>query len=247
MKLVILYFLATNFQFLFSTEGFGELRKYGGDLKRRSALGVVSIESEIFQWGKIKGVIFGFEKIWMGRDVGLIQLDPQEADYLLGAGVKRELNERWIGLYLDHTCYHKIDTLVDRALYWNKLKLVYSNKDFNFKYRFGQLYYRGEFGFYLRSEKIPWLTVGNPNVVDFYADLFYMFKFFNKVKPFIEATFYSGLTLQYNLTPEVEVNLGVVIPGLNNDCMLYVGIRPIDRKGYREAEGAPYLGLKVKF
>jgi len=88
MKILLLLSLLSDFHLIFSTQGFGELRKFGGTLKRRSAMGKISIESDVFQWGKVRLVLYGFENIWMGRDVGLIQLDPQEADYLLGGGWK---------------------------------------------------------------------------------------------------------------------------------------------------------------
>jgi len=41
--------------------------------------------------------------------------------------------------------------------------------------------------------------------------------------------------------------VGIAIRGSYNEGLLYVGIRPLDKKGYREAQGAPYLGLKAKF
>jgi hypothetical protein len=247
MKILLLLSLLSDFHLIFSTQGFGELRKFGGTLKRRSAMGKISIESDVFQWGKVRLVLYGFENIWMGRDVGLIQLDPQEADYLLGGGWKVIKEKKWYGIFLDHTCYHKIDTLVDRSLYWNKLKFVYSNRNLNFQTNPGSLYYRLELGSYLRHEKIPWLTVGNPNQFDFLLDLFYAHPLSNIVMPFLDLSFYSGLTLEYNLTPEIEANWGMLLKGLSNEGMLYLGFRPLDRKGYREAEGVLYLGLKVKF
>ncbi len=244
---ILSVFVFSEFNFLFSTQGYGELRKYGGHLKRRSALGKIEIESEIFELHGVKNVVFGFENIWMGRDVGLIQLDPQEADYLLGTGFKKEHKDRWYGVFLDHTCYHKIDTFVDKNLYWNKLKLVYSNQQLKKKFLPGLLLYRFEIGFYLRHPDISWLTVGNPNQYDFLAKFHYTFPLGNKIMPFFDVSIYSGCTLDYNLTPEIEANIGVVVAGYANEGLIYVGFRPLDRKGYREAEGAPYLGLKIKF
>ncbi|MEO0198590.1 MAG: hypothetical protein ABIM42_00650 [candidate division WOR-3 bacterium] len=239
--------LLSTFNFVFSTEGYGELRKYGDTLRHRSAMGKIEIESEIFDLNGIRMVIYGFENIWMGRDKGLIQLDPQEADYLLGGGIKKGLGDKWVGLYLDHTCYHKVDTFVDRSLYWNKAKIVISNTSFREKFRKNFLYYRFEWGFYLRHRDVPWLTVGNPNQTDALLRLYYIIPYGNGVMPFLNASFYSGLTLEYNFTSEIELNFGLIIPGSRNDGMLYIGFRPVDRKGYREAEGAPYVGLKVKF
>ena len=247
MKILLLFSILSNFQFLFSTQGFGELRKFGGTLKRRSAIGKISIESDIFQWRRIRLVIYGFENIWMGRDVGPIQLDPQEADYLLGGGFKTIKDNMWYAIFLDHTCYHKIDTFVDKSLYWNKLKFVFSNRNLNLKTEPLTFYYRLELGSYLRHEKIPWLTVGNPNQFDFLLNLFYAHPISNTVMPFLDVSFYSGFTLDYNLTPEIEVNSGLLLRGISNEGMIYLGFRPIDRKGYREAEGVIYLGLKVKF
>ncbi|MDI6851179.1 MAG: hypothetical protein QMD82_04500 [bacterium] len=247
MKILLMLSLLSDFQLLFSTQGFGELRKFGGTLKRRSAMGKISMESDIFQWGRIRLVIYGFENIWMGRDVGPIQLDPQEADYLLGGGFKTISNDKWYAIFLDHTCYHKIDTFVDRSLYWNKLKFVFSNRNLNLKTEPRFFYYRLEIGSYLRHEKIPWLTVGNPNQFDLLFNLFYVYPVSNTVMPFLDVSFYSGLTLDYNLTPEIEVNSGLLLSGISNEGMIYLGFRPIDRKGYREAEGVIYLGLKVKF
>ncbi len=236
-----------SFNFLFETQGYGELRKYGDTLRHRSAIGKIEIESEVFEIKGIRMVVYGYENIWMGRDKGPIQLDPQEADYLLGFGFKKNLPERWIGLYLDHTCYHKIDTLVDRSLYWNKLKIVLSNMNLKRKFEKGELYYRFEWGFYLRHRDIPWLTVGNPNQLDVLLRIHYTLPYGHEIMPFLNASIYSGLTLEYNLTPEIELNFGIIIPGERNEGMLYLGFRPLDRKTYREAEGAPYAGFKIKF
>ncbi|HOK23507.1 MAG TPA: hypothetical protein PKU94_05480 [Candidatus Hydrothermia bacterium] len=247
VKFMVTVLMFSGFGFLFDTQGYGELRKYGGDLKRRSALGKIEIEVETFEWNGVKNVIFGFQNVWMGRDVGLIQLDPQEADYLLGTGFKKEFTDKWFGAYLDHTCYHKIDTFVDRSLYWNKLKLLYSNQDLKKFFTPGIIYYRLEMGFYLRHPDISWLTVGNPNQFDFLAKFHYTVPYGSKVMPFFDVSLYSGVTLQYNFTPEIELNVGIAIRGSYNEGLLYVGIRPLDKKGYREAQGAPYLGLKAKF
>jgi len=247
MITLLSFLILSNFQFLFDTEGYGELRKFGGHLRPRSAMGKIEIASEVLEVSGLRLVVFGFENIWMGRDKGLIQLDPQEADYLLGFGFKKKRDGFWYGVYLDHTCYHKIDTLVDRPLYWNKVKLVLSNMDLREKFSKGGLLYRFEWGFFLRSDKISWLTVGNPNQWDLLLKIHYTFPFGNRFKPFFNANFYSGLTLDYNFTPEIELNFGVLATGLKNEGMLFFGIRPLDKKTYREAEGVPYAGLKIKF
>ncbi|RKY97454.1 MAG: hypothetical protein DRQ03_05135 [Candidatus Hydrothermota bacterium] len=247
--LVLVPLMLNASPWIFRVSGESSLSKYGGTLKRRSAYASVAMKADLI---RLKDSLFlmvgGKEAVWMGRDKGPIQLDPQQADYLLQGGVIKYLTfGKYIGVILDHPCYHQIDTLVVRSLYWNKIKLIYGNYRTKKPLQYRKLRYHIEVGSFLRHKDIPWLTKGLDFQFDIYARAEYAFLRVGEVKIYTESQLYMGISMNYNFHPSLEINLGFSIAGEEGEGRFFVGIRPIDRKTFREAEGAPYIGIKILY
>ncbi len=245
---LFLSFLSAG-EFSFKAHGSGYLYKFGGHLKRRSAVAKVFILTEFYRWDN--GVSLwggGSELVWLGRDKGLIQLDPQQADYLLTGGIIKGHSGRFYYLFFDHPCYHAIDTLVTKSLYWNKIRIGTKNRNDFFRVPDSGYFYYAEIGFFIRHPDVWWLTTGHDFQYDFKAGVKKVFVRAGRFNLFADITFYTGISMHYALRPMLEVLAGVNIRGTSgNEGEIVVGYRPIDRKTFREAENVLYAGVRTNF
>lgn len=236
-------------EYSFDIQGTAYLYKFSGTLKRRSAVAKVYVISEFYRWNNGYSLWGGgYELVWLGRDKGIVQLDPQQADYLLTGGFVKEVDGGDVYLFLDHPCYHTIDAPVERSLYWNKIRIGFKNKKDFFIPPDSGIFYYGEIGFFLRHPDVWWLTTG----VDFQYDLnFGLRKSMMRIKNtllFIDLTLYSGVSMNYTIHPMLEFIVGVAKIGASgNRAGLIIGYRPVDRKTYREAEGVLFAGVRTYF
>ena len=233
----------------FKAHGTGYLYKFGGTLKRRSAVAKVYILSEFYRWNNGYSLWGGgYELVWLGRDKGIIQLDPQQADYLLTGGLVKKYNNKYMFAFFDHPCYHAIDAPVERSLYWNKIRIGIKNRGDFFRVPDSGMFYYGEMGFFLRHPDVWWLTTG----LDFQYDLKFglkkPIKRFGNIVLFADITAYTGISMHYDFHPMIEVLLGLNRRGTSgNEGQFVIGYRPIDRKTFREAEGVLYAGIRTNF
>ena len=233
----------------FLVHGTGYMYKFGGTLKRRSAVARVYILTEFYRWDNGYSIWGGgSELVWLGRDKGIIQLDPQQADYLITGGLTKSHSSRVYYLFLDHPCYHTIDAPVDRSLYWNKIRIGMKNHDDFFKIPQNGFFYFVELGFFLRHPDIWWLTTGHDFQYDIKANIKRVIKRVGKMYVFMDITGYAGVSMHYSIHPMIEMLFGVGRRGTSgNEGQFVIGYRPLDRKTFREAEGVLYAGIRTNF
>ncbi len=236
-------------EFSYRVHGTGYLYKFGGHLKRRSAVARVFMLTEFYRWNN--GVSLwggGSELVWLGRDKGLIQLDPQQADYLLTGGIVNRHKSRFYYAFFDHPCYHAIDTLVTRSLYLNKIRIGVKNSDDFFRVPDSGFFYYAEIGFFIRHPDVWWLTTGHDFQYDLKAGVKKVFAKWLGLSFFTDITFYTGISMHYAFHPMLEILLGINRRGASgNEGQFLIGYRPVDRKTFREAEGVLYAGIRTNF
>ncbi len=242
---IFIFSLLSAGKITFSTHGRTELWKFGGTLKRRSAYATLYSMSDFYSTKNWDFQAGGQMVVWLGRGKGLIQLDPQQADYLMTGGYRRFEGDKTYYVFFDHTCYHVIDEIVTRPLYWNKFRIGITNRKSAFKTSYHKAAYLAEIGFYLRQKDIPWLTLGLDYQYDINAIIKYGIFRIKRHIVFAKLQMKSGISLNYTFHNMIETQLGITFPGTEGDGEFIIGIRPYDKKTYREAPNTLFAGIRV--
>ncbi len=251
----VLFFILVAWAFLhageysFKSHGTGYLYKFSGTLKRRSAVAKVYILSEFYRWHNGYSLWGGgYELVWLGRDKGIVQLDPQQADYLLTGGLIKNYKDKYLYVFFDHPCYHAIDAPVERSLYWNKVRIGIKNRNDFFRVPDSGFFYYAELGFFIRHPDVWWLTTGLDFQYDVRFNVKKAIKHFKNIVLFTDITAYTGISMHYAFHPMLEILLGLSRRGTSeNEGQFVIGYRPFDRKTFREAEGVIYAGIRTNF
>ncbi|MEO0138394.1 MAG: hypothetical protein ABIL16_02800 [candidate division WOR-3 bacterium] len=218
-------------------EAWASFSKFSYKYRDKSAVADIGGYMRLFKWGDHGLAVGGDFVVWLGYDVGLIQLDPIYADYYVWFGGFKEANSGTWYLFVEHPCFHYIDRLDTLPLYWNAIRLMYRERDFEISA-----------AQYIHSEKYQFLSRGT----DWGTDL-KVFKRLRKnlgkdISMFLD--WYSFLALGRNyrsLYASLEVKGGLEFINENGDFTISLGFRPYERTGIiRDAEGVPYISLKVR-
>ena len=203
--------------------------------KYRDKSGVADIGGFIkpFRWGDYGLAIGGDFIVWFGYDVGPIQLDPIYADYFVWFGIFKGK----FYLLLEHPCMHYIDRLDTLPLYWNSLRLMYRDRDFEVST-----------ALYIHSDKYQFLSRGT----DWSLDIKIFKRFREKISretflTFEGYTFFAPSRNYKKAYASFDMRMGLEFYNEKGDLGIFLGFRPYDRTGIiRDAEGVPYLSLRVR-
>jgi len=216
-------------------EAWASFSKFSYRYKDKSAVANIGGLDKLFKWGEFGIVLGGDFYVWLGYDVGPIQLDPIYADYYVWFGGFRELKYATLYLLLEHPCFHYIDRLDTLPLYWNAFRLLYRRRDFAVSV-----------GQYLHSDRFKFLAMGTDWGTD--LQIFRRFRFKKASGPFAETNVFLALSRNYRkLYARWELLVGWEFRNENGDLTVGLGYRPYDRTGIvRDVEGVLYLKLQMR-
>ncbi len=203
--------------------------------KYRDKSGMADIGGYIkpFKLGDYGLALGGDFIVWFGYDVGTIQLDPIYADYFV-----------WLGIFkgntyflIEHPCMHYIDRLDTLPLYWNSMRIMYKDRDFEISK-----------AVYIHSDKYQFLSRGTDWSLD--VKIFRRFRERIRRETFIAFEGYTFLALSRNYRrfyASFDMRGGLEFYNEKGDLGIFLGFRPYDRTSIiRDTEGVLYLSLRVR-
>ncbi len=191
------------------------------------------VGARVLQFKGFGLVLGGWTQVWTKRGQGVIQFAPWRSDYCGYAGVSWQ---DW-QFALEHTCFHSVDTFVERSLYWNCLRLSWQHDK-------GPLWARLSGAFYINDKDQYWLSKGADYANDITVDAE-----FQPVKPlFVRFWNFTGIGLNYRrFHIGTELDAGVAWVEENRTRLrFFVGVRPYDHKEHRNVQ-AWLAGLRYSF
>jgi hypothetical protein len=132
---------------------------------------------------------------------------------------------------------HYIDKLDTLPLYWNSLRLMYRERDFEVST-----------ALYIHSDKYQFLSRGT----DWSSDIKIFKRFREKISretflTFEGSTFFALSRNYKRAYASFDIRGGLEFYNEKGDLGIFLGFRPYDRTGIiRDAEGVPYLSLRVR-
>ncbi|MEO0257307.1 MAG: hypothetical protein ABIM74_08465 [candidate division WOR-3 bacterium] len=184
---------------------------------------------------RIKGIGLdagGWSGVMTKEGQGIIRFAPWWADYCGFIGLRKD----GLGLRWEHACFHRVDTAVERSLFWNNIRLWWEGKR-------GPLWAFLSGSFYINDKDMYWLSAG----ADYANDLTLEAEYSPFPYAFLRFWNFTGIGLNYKrFHIGTEIDAGVLLTRKDVRLRFYLGWRPYDRTQHRPTE-AFIAGLRMGF
>lgn len=190
--------------------------------QHRGGWAFFKVGAEIVRFKGIGLVAGGWTGVLTKEGQGIIQFAPWWADYCGYAGLQRGD----LGLRLEHACFHRVDTFVERSLYWNCIRLYWEGSR-------GPFWFFLSGSFYINDKDMYWLSMG----ADYANDLTWEAEYSPLPYTFIRFWNFTGVGLNYRrFHIGTEIDAGVLFTRDDTRLRFYLGWRPYDRNEHRPTE-----------
>jgi len=218
-------------------ESWASFSKFSYKYRDKSAVGDIGGYIKLFKWGDYGPVVGGDFIVWLGYDVGPIQLDPIYADYYVWFGAFKETARGTFYLLIEHPCFHYIDKLDTLPLYWNAVRFMYRERDMEISA-----------AQYIYDERYKFLSQGTDWGTDVKAFRRFRRPLRDSMGLFLDVRTFVALSRNYRkVYASLALEGGIEFRNENGDFTVALGYRPYERTGIiRDAEGVPYISLRVR-
>jgi len=218
-------------------EAWASFSKFSYKYRDKSAVADIGGYMKMFKWGNYGISVGGDFVVWMGYDVGPIQLDPIYADYYVWVGGFKETDIGTYYLLIEHPCFHYIDKLDTLPLYWNALRLLFRQRDFEISV-----------AQYIHSDKWQFLSRGTDWSTDLKVFRRLSHQIGKDINLFMDSHSFLALSRNYRrIYASLEFKMGLEFRNTSGDFTVSLGYRPYERTGIiRDAEGVPYINLRLR-